>query len=297
METIIGLGQAGCNIADQFAKYEEYEIYKIDVGLDAYEQTPYGDFPKDGIYSLAAQDGPEEYEKTCPNMKNFFKDVKGQILFVLGGSGDITGASLRILEHLKGREVSVLYVRPDTDLLPEKKRMQERVTFNVLQEYARSAVFDRMFLVDNQTLEHHIGDVPLIGYYDKLNEMIVSTMHMINVYDHIDSETDTFSNPYETARISTIGIFDIDNNEDKTFFSGKVVVITGTLSESRDVWESRLLSAGAKVTGSVSKNTDFLLAGENPGSKLGKAGSLGVSILDETLALQELMPKDEGEKE
>ena len=83
----------------------------------------------------------------------------------------------------------------------------------------------------------------------------------------------------------------------KTFFSGKVVVITGTLSESRDVWKSRLLSAGAKVTGSVSKNTDFLLAGENPGSKLGKAGSLGVSILDETRALQELRPKDEGEKE
>ncbi len=209
METIIGLGQAGCNIADEFKKYDEYDVYKIDVGLNAYEETPYGDFPKEGLYNMPWQSTPEGYEESCPNMKTFFKDIKGEILFIFGGSGDISGASLRVLHHLQGRDISVLYVRPDIELLPEKKRMQERVTFNVLQEYARSAVFKRIFLIDNTALENHIGDVPLIGYHDKLNEMIVSTIHMINVYNHIESVTDTFSDPFETARISTIGLLDI----------------------------------------------------------------------------------------
>jgi len=218
METIIGLGQAGCNIADSFAKYDEYDVYKIDVGLEAYKRTPYGDFPQEGLYSVIPQNGPEEYEKYCPNFKNFFKSIQGKILFVVGGSGDISGMTLRILEYLKGHEVSILYIRPDVDLLPEMKKRHERVTFNVLQEYARSAVFKRVYIIENPLVEQHLGEVPLIGYHDRLNEMIVSTMHMINVYDHIESVTDTFSEPFETARISTIGIFDIEADESKEFF-------------------------------------------------------------------------------
>jgi DNA ligase (NAD+) len=62
---------------------------------------------------------------------------------------------------------------------------------------------------------------------------------------------------------------------DKTF------VITGTLSRPRDAIKAELLALGAKVTGSVSRNTDYLIAGEDPGSKLAKARELGVQVLDE----------------
>jgi DNA ligase (NAD+) len=62
--------------------------------------------------------------------------------------------------------------------------------------------------------------------------------------------------------------------------TGKTLVITGTLSGwSRDQLTARLQELGAKVTGSVSKKTDYLIAGENAGSKLAKAESLGVTIL------------------
>jgi DNA ligase (NAD+) len=65
-------------------------------------------------------------------------------------------------------------------------------------------------------------------------------------------------------------------------FMGKTVVVTGTLAEySRDGIKERLESLGAKVTGSVSKNTDYLIAGEKAGSKLTKAQSLGVTVLTE----------------
>ena len=65
-------------------------------------------------------------------------------------------------------------------------------------------------------------------------------------------------------------------------FTGKTVVLTGTLeSMSREVAKEKLQAVGAKVTNSVSKKTDFLVAGENAGSKLDKAGRLGVDILSE----------------
>jgi DNA ligase (NAD+) len=62
--------------------------------------------------------------------------------------------------------------------------------------------------------------------------------------------------------------------------AGKTVVITGTLpGVTREEAAERLAAAGAKVTGSVSKKTDLLLAGEEAGSKLEKARSLGVRVV------------------
>ncbi len=62
---------------------------------------------------------------------------------------------------------------------------------------------------------------------------------------------------------------------------GSTVVITGTLSRSRDAIKADLESLGAQVTGSVSGNTTFLLAGENAGSKADKAERLGVEVRSE----------------
>jgi len=63
--------------------------------------------------------------------------------------------------------------------------------------------------------------------------------------------------------------------------AGKTIVITGTLSRPRDHIKAALQARGAKVTGSVSKCTDYLIAGADPGSKLTKARELGVTRLDE----------------
>jgi DNA ligase (NAD+) len=65
-------------------------------------------------------------------------------------------------------------------------------------------------------------------------------------------------------------------------FTGKVVVLTGTLQQlTRSDAKQKLEALGAKVTGSVSAKTDFLIAGEKAGSKLTKAESLGVQVLSE----------------
>ena len=62
---------------------------------------------------------------------------------------------------------------------------------------------------------------------------------------------------------------------------GKTVVVTGTLSKPRAAVEALLRKAGAKVTGSVSANTHFLVCGADAGSKLATAKSLGVPVVRE----------------
>ena len=64
--------------------------------------------------------------------------------------------------------------------------------------------------------------------------------------------------------------------------SGKSFVLTGMLEKlSREEAKERVLSLGGEVSGSVSKNTDYVVVGENPGDKFDKARELGVRILDE----------------
>ena len=67
-----------------------------------------------------------------------------------------------------------------------------------------------------------------------------------------------------------------------TQLAGKTFVLTGALARySRDQAKRMIEDAGGKVSGSVSKKTDYVVAGADPGSKLDKARELGVKVIDE----------------
>ena len=75
---------------------------------------------------------------------------------------------------------------------------------------------------------------------------------------------------------------ELPEKQRSTALAGKTFVVTGTLEHfTRQQAEQAIRQAGAKASSSVSKKTDFVLAGENPGSKLEKAKKLGIEIIDE----------------
>ena len=208
MQTIVGLGKAGCNIADQFAKYPQYKIYKIDTGL---KKEP-------RCYNFPEYDHPEKYEENCPNLKRFFKNIKEDVLFVTS-CGFISSVALRVLEQIKHKcQISILYIRPDRSLLPEIKVFNDNVIFHILQEYARSALFQRIYLVDNTEVAKIIGDIPIREHFNKLNELIVYTIHMMNVFNNSTAEATTFAPFIEMARISTFNLLNYETGEEKQFF-------------------------------------------------------------------------------
>jgi DNA ligase (NAD+) len=133
----------------------------------------------------------------------------------------------------------------------------------------------------------------LASHFNSIDELInaseeeISEIHEIG--KSISNSVKTFFSKKENLEIikklKSAGL--IFTSEKKQFSSdallGKSFVLTGSLSAfSREEAGDRIISFGGKVTSSVSKNTDYVVAGEKPGSKLDKAKSLGVKILNET---------------
>ena len=133
--------------------------------------------------------------------------------------GMVSGASLSILEKIKDKtNISIMYIIPQRANIVGDKKLQNNLLFNVLQEYARSGVFKRLYLLDNQKISVIMGPVPIMRYMDSLNNMIVSSYHMINVFEHTEPVLTTVTNRINTARISTFGLMDMQNNQEKLFF-------------------------------------------------------------------------------
>lgn len=105
-----------------------------------------------------------------------------------------------------------------------------------------------------------------------------------------------FKNPKVTElmdRLKSLGVNTKEEVQENAFndnyFAGKTVVLTGTLEElSRKEAQQAIENLGGKVSGSVSKKTDLVIAGNNAGSKLKKANELGIEVRDEAFLIEKL---------
>jgi len=207
---VIGIGTGGCQVVTDLVQYDAYNIINVDTSFK---------IELNGVTNikLERQETFKEYETETK------LDIRSEIkynsvhVFLFGG-GATTGSVLRILEKIKDKNLNVLYIQPDLQLLGELGKKQERLTYQILQQYARSGLFNMLYLISNPTLEKIIDKVSIINYDKQLNQLIVATIHMINVFNHTKSVMNTFDELPETARIATIGIVNIKENEQKLFF-------------------------------------------------------------------------------
>lgn len=123
---------------------------------------------------------------------------------------------------------------------------------------------------------------------DELQKATVFQLAMINEVGEVIAQSivNFFSNPQTLDLIERLKSAGVNMNSVKTEvvdnrFEGKTFVITGTLSKPRNEFSDIIEAHLGKVSGSVSKNTSYLLAGEEAGTKLNKANELGVKVLNE----------------
>jgi len=207
MSTIIGLGAQGCDIAEVFETNRDYNVKLLDINIEG-----------ENCFSFKVHNSSEEYEKNTPDLSDFFSDIHEQVFFIVDGSTKIAGASLQILKQLKDKKINLIYVRQDVNLLGNIAKMQDRVAFNVLQEYARSGIFNSISLISLSALDNIIGDMPILEYNENINKLIYNTIVNIEKFNNEEPIIDNFSSPKDVSKIITYGIYDIANNLEKLFY-------------------------------------------------------------------------------
>jgi len=121
---------------------------------------------------------------------------------------------------------------------------------------------------------------------EKMADSIVTFFEQEEVLELIDELKELGVNMDYTGPMPT------STEESNSVFAGKTIVLTGKLEQlSRNEAKEQIELLGGKITGSVSKKTDLVIAGEDAGSKLTKAEQLGIEVWDEERLLEELKEK------
>jgi len=228
----------------------------------------------------------------CQNLDCPDRVVNSIIHFAKKGCMNIDGLGSKIVEILvkegKIKDILGLYYLRFEDL-EDMEGFKEKRIQNLLDAIAATKGAPLFRLINAMGIEH-IGEVASkalalefgLGIVDVSFEEVVA----------IDGIGEEMANSLlEFMRVNhdfVLKLFDViePTVEEKVEakdnpFKDKTVVLTGTMSVSRGVIKEMLEGLGAKVSGSVSKKTDFLVYGEEAGSKLTKAESLGVTTLTE----------------
>ena len=221
--------------------------------------------------------------------------------FVSRRAMDIDGMGEKIIEQLVDKE----YVLNPADLfdltagkLTGLDRMGPKSAQNVVNalEKAKQTTFARFLYALGISEVGEATAANLASHFGTLEALMAADMEaLIAVPDvgqvvasHIRNFMDEESNRevirllVEKAGVHWPDAVAVKADEIDSPFAGKTIVLTGSLSIlSRDEAKDRLTALGAKVSGSVSKKTDLVIAGEAAGSKLAKATELGIQVIDE----------------
>lgn len=247
---------------------------------------------------------PLEVAIRCPNYDNCPAQlIERLIFFVSKGAFDIENIGEKVVQQLfnKGmiRRPSDIFMLTEAKLY-QLEGFKEKSVDNLLKalEKAKEISLTRFIMalqikhVGIRTAEdladktHSVEALKVLSKEDLLSIEGVGEI----VADSIRSYFDNRENLQEIDRLLALGINPQTTRKvEGHFFSGKSFVITGTLTNYSRGEAARLIKErGGKVGDSVSKKTDFLIVGEEAGSKLKKAEILGISILNE-LSFEELL--------
>lgn len=245
----------------------------------------------------------------CPNRLGCKPQLIGRIAhFASRDAMDIETFSVmtaeQLLDELDVRDPADLYSLQYDDLI-KLERFGEKKAKKLLEAFEKSKGRDLpsfLFALGIANTGKTTTKV-LADHFGSLDALMAATAEELTTLPDIggivaESIVSFFADPVmrrSVERMQAAGINPVVEksaapvNTDNVFY-GKTVVLTGTLSTmGRDEAAKKLEALGAKVTGSVSKKTDFVIAGEAAGSKLTKAQELGIRIIDDEAELQRLL--------
>ncbi|MFW6080379.1 MAG: NAD-dependent DNA ligase LigA [Desulfosalsimonas sp.] len=243
----------------------------------------------------------------CIN-RNCPAQLKGNIRHFASKAGfDIDGLGTKLIDQLVDKKIVTSLsdiFKLDVETLQNLDRMGPKSARNLVDEIqaSRKILFSRfLYALGIRHVGQYVAGL-LASRYESVEELASADESELKEIEGLGpvvarSIAEFFSRRENMAVISSlrelgVKIIPEKKNRELQPLKNKTFVLTGALSSmSRSRAREKIESSGGKVSGSVSSRTDYVVAGESPGSKLGKARSLGVKVLDEQEFLQLLGEK------
>lgn len=256
----------------------------------------------------------EEVALRCMNPKCPAQLQEGLTHFVSRNAMNMTGIGTRLIKQLFEKkyvsDVADLYTLTMEQLLTLDK-VKEKSATNVLQaiEQSKQNSLERLLTglgIRNvgtkaaRDIARHFGSLESVQHasmedfvaIEGLGEIIAQSVVTYFAQEPVRVMMDELR--AQGVNTQYLGATTISKEASQSLVFGKTIVLTGTLEQlTRQEAKQQLEALGAKVTGSVSKKTDLVIAGAEAGSKLTKATDLGITVWDETQLLEALNRKDE----
>jgi DNA ligase (NAD+) len=251
----------------------------------------------------------EEVALRCINPKCPAQIREGLIHFVSRNAMNIEGLGEKVIAQLfkEGlvQDVADLYTLTKEQLM-NLERMGEKSATNLLNAIEASKENSLERLLFGLGIRHVGAKAAkiLAQQFETMERLSQATKEELMAIHEIgekmaDSIVTYFAKPEAIELINELRSYGVNmaykgpkavNNADTdSYFAGKTIVLTGKLEKlSRNEAKEKIEQLGGKVTGSVSKNTDLVIAGADAGSKLTKAQQLNIEIWDEARFLQEI---------
>ncbi|MEM9347134.1 MAG: NAD-dependent DNA ligase LigA [Planctomycetota bacterium] len=252
--------------------------------------------------------GPlDETARYCPNPECPAQFRERMIHFVGRNQMDIDALGEKTIHQLCDAGLltnlgDIYRLKGKRDQLLELERMGEKKVDNLIEGVEESKQRGLLRVLAGLTIRHigQGGAKRLAQHFGDIDTLIAADEDEIAAIEDVGPITAAsvrqfLDNPAGQNVIAELKAAGLKLTEEKievaadSPFAGKTIVLTGTLENyQRNDLKKILEGLGAKVSGSISKNTDLLIAGEKAGSKLTKAQGLGVEVWDETRLLDKL---------
>ena len=204
MDKVVGIGDFGCALAEELTAYPEYRVYKIN-----------SEISERGSLAVGRHSDMQQYESSIDDdeVAVYLRSVRhgDEVLVVVEGGDPITGCLLRVLNTINDAKISVLYVCPDRNICSEIQKRDDKICFNVIQEYARSGVLDRVYLVNKSSVEALVGDVSIQEYEKSISYFISYVVAMVNYFNHSEAIVLNKMSIKNSCRVATFGVCSLDN--------------------------------------------------------------------------------------
>ena len=222
------------------------------------------------------------------------------------GAFDIDGLGDKLVEQLVDKGLLASYADIfylDAVKVEDMERMGARSAEKLVQaiEKSKKINFNRfLYALGIRHVGEHVAKI-LASEFNSLDNLLLATAKEIEVVEGVGSaiaesvvnffKQDTNREVISRIIESGVCILFFKSGEKETTLEDKVFVLTGTLEDlTRNQAKEMIEAAGGRVSGSVSKKTDYLVAGSSPGSKLSLAKDLGVEIIDQATLQKMLSP-------